>query len=734
MIKGRILVSLLALLLGLGLLAACSSAPAVEETAKDAQETAGEAAEQAQEAAAEAVEQVQEAAAEAAEVAQENVEEAMNEAATSVAGGGCPTATVADSMGLAAGAFPQQYELAEFQEAAGCELSFSENPDIAALYDRIPHTNKADLAPVSERLPAEPLVVVPYEAIGLYGGVLDGLSNATEAGTSDVLSVRHVNLVRYADDLKTLVPNVAKGWEWNDDFTELTLFLRAGHKWSDGAPFTAEDIVFWYNDLILNPDVYAETPSRWLFNGEPLQIEAIDDTTVKFTFPVPTPGILNRFAVDYGQPFQPKHFFEQQVAETGKSLAEVAAIYYRGSDWKDVPTPLLASESEFIAPTLESHIVVEENTESRRLVANPYFFMVDTAGHQLPYISEINELYVPDDEVRNLKITNGEVDYKTQTIFIENYPLYKENEAKGNYTAHLAPGLGENVFYAFNVNHKDPALRAIFEDLRFRQAMSLALNRAEINEIVYLGQGQPQQAVPADPNTVEFVTSDHLNAFIEYDPAQANSLLDEMGLEDTDGDGFRENLEGGPFVVQLQYSNQGAPVRLHELVEDYWEAVGVQVEAKEVTSDEYREQGNNNDLDVTVWKNDGTSAPLISQDVTMLVPPFGDFFNPGGGFEWAAWYASGGTDGVEPPDDVKRLVELSNEFIQYPLGSAESNRVGEEIVDIHVNSLWKIGIIGNVVTPNIQHNTLKNFKPFTAMTYDYYWAFPYRPQQWYFEQ
>ena len=136
----------------------------------------------------------------------------------------CPPVTVADAMGVAAGKYPQQYELAEFEQLAGCKLTFQENPAIAEMNGRI--AGNPDLPPLAERLPEEPLVMPPYDQIGRYGGVLDVLSNATEAGTSDFLSVRHVNLVRMSDDLQTIVPNVAKDWQWNDDFTELTFFLR----------------------------------------------------------------------------------------------------------------------------------------------------------------------------------------------------------------------------------------------------------------------------------------------------------------------------------------------------------------------------------------------------------------------------------------------------------------------------------------------------------------------------
>ena len=644
--------------------------------------------------------------------------------------GGCPGITIADRGGVPAGEYERLYELADYEAAAGCTMVFHENPDIAALNARITN-NPEELPPVEERIPEEPLVVVPYDAIGQYGGTFHALSNATEAGTSDFLSVRHVNLVRFSDDYVTIEPNVAKSWEWNDDFTEITFHLRKGHKWSDGAPFTSADVAFWLNDLVLNPDVYESTPGWVQFGDGTMTIEVIDDTTFKFIFPVPTPGILSFFATSFRQPFQPKHFYEQKVAD-GMDFVDAVKLYYGLSDWTDVPSPLLSGEADDVKPTLESHILVEETTEGRHFVANPYYFVVDTAGNQLPYINEQDELYVPDPEVRNLKITNGEVDYKVQAISIIDYPLYKDHEADGNYTVDLGFGVGATEFYGFNLTHPDEGLRAIFNDIRFRQAMSLAINRPEIVDLIYLGQAEPMQATPADPNTVTFVTDEQKYAFIEYDPETANALLDEMGLIDVDGDGFRERPDGTSLSIELQYSTQGGPAALQELVKSYWDAVGVRTTLKEVTSDEYRERATSNQADVVTWKYDATAGSVITLDTSMLLPPFGYAFNPGVAYGWEEWHNTNGASGIEPPDDVKKLYDLVAEFLQYPLGSPESDAIGTQIVDIHVNNLWKIGIAGNIKVPIIHHNTLGNFGPYTVVSYDYYRAYPMIPAQWYF--
>ena len=651
----------------------------------------------------------------------------------------CPPATAADSMGLK-GAFPYQYELSELS----CSLSYTENPDIGALNSRITGNPKS-LPPVAERLPAEPLVVAPYDSIGKHGGTLVGLSNATEAGTSDVLSLRHVNLVRYNHDLQSLVPNIAKSWSWNDDYTELTINLRKGHKWSDGQPFTSADVDFWYNDLILNKAIYENTPSNWLFDGKPAKVEAVDETTVKFILPAPAPGLLNRFAISFIQPFQPKHFLSQfhidhnpkaddLAKEKGmESWADLINLYYGRSDWKDVPSPLIKGGSDRVVPTLESHILIEETEKGRRLVANPFFHMVDTAGNQLPYMSEIDEQYIPEKEVRNLKVVNGEVTYKMQNLFLEDFPLYKENEGNGDYTVHLTKTLGESIYYSFNTTDKNPVLREVFNDVRFRQAMSLAINRDELIDLVYLGQGRAIQAVPAEPGTVAFLTEEHLSAFTEYDPDRANALLDEAGLKDSDGDGIRELPNGEPFIIQFLFANQGGPVKNHELVQGYWEAVGVKVNQREVSTDEYRAKGGANDLSVNSWRHANRSGPNISQDPFMFYPPFGDRWQPGTGFDWAVWKESGGSQGTEPPEDAKKLWELAEQFKLVPIGSDESNRIGKEVADIHTRNLWKVGLVGETISPVVVSNKVGNFRPFTAATYDYYWAYAYRPQQWYFK-
>jgi peptide/nickel transport system substrate-binding protein len=660
--------------------------------------------------------------------------------------GVCPSVTVADSMGVAAGAFPQQYELAEFQSLGDCTVEFAANPAIDDLNGQI--RGNGALPALADRLPSEPLVVAPYQSIGTYGGTLDALSNATEAGTSDFMSTRHVNLVRYADDLTTIVPNIAKSWEWNDDFTQLTFHLREGHKWSDGAPFTAEDVKFWYDNLATDTNVREKPKDYVLVGGEVMDVVAVNATTVQFNLPSPKPGLLSHFANHYAQGFQPKHFlgqFHPAINADADAHAQslgfengYAAIkgYYGNSDWMDTPTPMLA-HPDIVAglpadtvPTLESHILTAETTEGRHLVANPYFFQIDTAGNQLPYINEQDELFVGDSEVRLLKLVNSEVDYKSQSLSLDYAPLLLENQEKGNFTVDLKPQIALDTF-SFNVTSENPAKREVFGDLRFRQAMSVAMNRDEINEVVFFGLGAPQQYIAFSP-TPSFVSGETEQSYAQFDPEMAKALLDEIGVVDTDGDGMRELPNGEKLVLDMQVAAQGGSVKLVELVGQNWRDVGIDNTVKEITTDEYRSAASSNQLDVTFYAKSQPLAVILGIS-ELFQPPFDNYFNHTSGMLWGEYVNTDGASGVKPPQWVYDMMAKIDEFQAAIAGSDESNKLGKELVDLVVDNLLFVGSV-KAVAPIYHSNNLKNFEEFKTWSYAYYRSYPYRPTQWYLEE
>lgn len=658
----------------------------------------------------------------------------------------CPPVTVADPMGVSAGAYPQQYELTEFQSLAGCTMEFSTNPDIAAMNGRI--RGNPDLPDLASRLPDEPLVVAPYDEIGKYGGTLDALSNATEAGTSDFMSTRHVNLVRYSDDLQTIVPNVAKSWSWNEDFTQLTFVLRKGHKWSDGQPFGAKDVEFWYENLQIDKNVIEKPKDYSLVAGKTMTVDVLDPQTVRFNLPSPKPGLLVTFASDYAQGFQPKHFLGQYhpaVNPDADKLAQslgfengyaLVKAYYGSSDWMDTPTPMLSHPDKVgglpldAAPTLESHIVTAESTEGRHFVANPYFYMVDTAGNQLPYINEMDEIFVGESEVRLLKLVNGEVDYKAQALQTDYVPLLLEKQESGNFTVELRPDITMPTL-AFNVTSADLEKRKVFGDLRFRQAMSVAMNRGEINEVAMFGLGEPQQYVAFSP-TPDFVSDKWLQHFAQHDPAMAKGLLDEVGVVDKDGDGMRELPNGDKLLLNLQVATQGMSIKIVELISQNWKDVGIDSTVKEITTDEYRSAQSSNQLDVTMYEK-SVPVSVVLGNSELFVPPFDNYFNMRSAMLWGEYIESNGTAGVEPPAYVYEMMKDVEAFQAAPVGSDESNTLGARLVENMTGNLLFLGTVKEQ-KPIYRSNALRNFTSFKTASYAYYRTYPYRPSQWFLDE
>lgn len=659
----------------------------------------------------------------------------------------CPAITGADAGGI----YPHIFEKIEFESRHGCILTFSENPDISQLNIRI--TGNPKLLPLVQRLPQEPLVIAPYQSIGQYGGTLDGISKATESGTSDLLSVRHVNLVRFSDDLATVVPNVAKSWQWNADFTLLTVNLRDGHRWSDGAPFTSADIAFWYNNILMDKNVIEKPKDRFLSGSKPVKVEVINSTRVQFTMNEPAPGFLDNFAQDYAQPFLPKHLlenfhptFNKDANELAISLGfdsgyELVNFYYGQSDWKDIPTPLLKDKAASerlvkagftaIMPSLESHVVVEESLEGRRLVANPYFFQVDTAGNQLPYINEISEVYIGDEDIQTAKMIAGEVDYKAQAVNLPQAPVLLENKSLGKYEIALRPTIAQTTF-AFNMTDKNLEKRAVFNDVNFRRAMSLAMDRNQINEIAYFGLGTPTQYTGFDADSTPFVTDKQKSSWLNFDPKIAGQLLDKAGVLDKDGDGFRDLPSGNKFELSIQYATQGTPSEVVEIVANNWSDVGIKTTIKEVTSDEYRNSQTANDLSVLTWVM-GRPLTNMAGNTETLIPPYGSFFDLRTGMLWSQYLESNGTEGVAPPVTVAKMKQLTDRFVTLKAGSEESNKLGLQIVDRVIEDLFIIGTV-KAVSPIYRSNSLANFEVPKTSSYEFYRMYPYLPSQWFLKK
>ncbi len=393
---------------------------------------------------------------------------------------GSHAATAGNAMGINL-AFSNQIELQDYEAQSGNTLAFTGNPLFAA------REASGELPPVADRLPADVLVVLPIDEIGSYGGTLRGAAGALESGTSEILSWRQVNLVRLDPTNNSIVPDVAKSWSWNTDQTAITFTLREGHKWSDGDDFTSDDVVFWVNDIMRNEELTPAVWGNWAHGGETVSVTKIDDLNFTFTFAESNPVFLHYLATSgsYFTPWAASHVLKQYHADynDGANAVAVEAGY---EDWKDLfkryyhkwKDAVTATEKGLDVPTLESHVLASATDgQTRNFIANPYYFKVDSAGQQLPYIDKHNERFL-ENQIWALEVISGNVDQKSQNVSLSDFPLFKENETRGDYTVNLNDGQIGPVL-VFNYTIADESKQFAYGNADFRKAMSVAINRAE---------------------------------------------------------------------------------------------------------------------------------------------------------------------------------------------------------------------------------------------------------------
>ncbi|WP_102783914.1 ABC transporter substrate-binding protein [Thalassospira sp. GB04J01] len=594
-----------------------------------------------------------------------------------------------------------------------------------------------NLPPVSERVGEEPEVVEPLDAIGKYGGeIRTGLR-----GSSDHNGILRVvgpqGLVRWDPQYTKVVPNVAKSFDVDDAGEVFTFHLRKGMKWSDGAPFTADDVMFNVSDLLLNED-FAPTPARYTAGGEPMKVEKIDDYTVRLTFAEPYGDFLAELAAPLGQNpvLYAKHYCKQFVPAYNDNLDALIAEN-NASDWQnlfmqkcgDLEVPTRWGNPE--RPTLDPWVVTEPYVGGATRVVmerNPYFWQIDTAGNQLPYIDRLVMPIGADTESLLLSIIGGRIDYGLRHVDTPvNRPLLAENREKGDYRFFKAsaPG-GSNMVIDFNLTSKNPDLRSVFNEKDFRVALSLGMDRSEIIDTVMLGDGEPWQHGPFEDHPYYYEKLS--KQYLEFDPEKANELLDGIGLDKRGPDGIRLMPNGEPLKFKVDVIPTFDPtwVDALQLIERQWAEIGVDMDINSMErSFFYQRTSESNDHDAAVWN--GRQSWVPGQLPHQIVPVSHDSRY---GIPWVRWYESNGEKGEEPPTSIKKRLDL---FVA-ARGAADAEKrqaIVREIAEIAADEFEVIGLSKALPTYGIVKNGLKNVPEAMPSSWSFPTPSPTLLQTWY---
>lgn len=605
-------------------------------------------------------------------------------------------------------AAPAEEQAGAAQEAAPAEEAAAEAPaDSAAAadgaYTEAPMLQElvaaGTLPPVEERLPLEPLVVEPFESIGKYGGTW----HRAFTGVKDFHAWGRINydpVLRWAPNFSDpVMPGLAKAWEWNAEGTELTLHFREGLKWSDGEPWTVDDIIFWWEHIELDTNITPSPHIEWMVDGEPMTLEKVDDYTIKFIFPGPSgivetmglafhghqwPLAFERFGV-----FAPKHYLEQFHPATNPD-ADYAKFEEMAFDY-NVERPVIWAWKPVQWDPGGTELVLERN---------PYYWKVDPEGQQLPYIDRVHLALVENTEAVAVMAAAGELDMQQRGLGLDKLPVLKGNEEAGGYTVSLWSSDGaSNIALQPNQSYADPKYRELMQNRDFRYALSHAIDRDLINDIAYLGQGTPTtQSV--GPSTSWYV-EDMAMFKGEYNVEESKRLLEEsVGLV-MGSDGFYTFPDGSDLTLIIESQDSGNNLDALELVVEQLKAVGLNTTLKVMNRDLYWPRAIGNEVMINVWAT-GSIFPLMNPD-NLLAFNEKSFWGP----QFGIWFQTNGASGEAPPDSMKRGQELLAEILSTVDPEAQ-NELGRELVRDATDNMWVINVVGKLPLPLVVSNNMKN--------------------------
>jgi peptide/nickel transport system substrate-binding protein len=562
---------------------------------------------------------------------------------------------------------------------------------------------KKELPPLAERIPQTPLVVSP--AGGQYGGDIVSLVSRPR-DIRYISTYAYTRLVGYDRNLQ-LQPDLLEKLD-NEDDRVFTFTLRAGHRWSDGSPFTAEDFRYYWEDVAQNPDLSPAGPPEFMMvDGKPPRVEILDERTVRYTWDKPNPRFLPQLAgpLDPGiyrasaylKRFHAKYADKAALDEQAKrnKLKNWAALHNRLDDMKEQTNPDL--------PTLLPWRITNTAPATRFIFErNPYYHRVDNKGQQLPYVDRM----IMDVSASGLfaaKANAGEVDLLFRGLMMSDVPILKEGEKAKGYRTLLWPyARGTELALYPNLNAADPVWRKLNRDLRFRKALSLGIDRKTLNNALLFGLGVEGNNTVVSESPLFSPELRTLNA--TYDPDEASRLLDEIGLTQRNGAGIRLLPDGRELEIIVETDGESSlVVDGLTLIGEFWREIGVRLFVKP--------------QDRTVLRNRsfaGLTVMVAAQGFdnaipTAIMPPTEFAPMRQDNYAWPKWGQYVETKGkngeaVDIPE-AKRLLDLYDTWMSTGDRTVQTN-VWREMLRNHAENQWVIGTVAGALQPIVMRNGL----------------------------
>ena len=599
------------------------------------------------------------------------------------------------------------------------------------------------LPPVAERLPENPLVITPWERVGQQGGQWD---HALVGGGSASMLVRYQGydpLVRFNADWSGIEANVAESYEVNEDATVYTIKLRKGHKWSDGQPFTTADVQFWYDAYFTDAETNQAGNVWWSAGGEPATIEIVDEQTFKVVFAAPNGFFLQQMAwADQDQLVRcPKHYLEQfhiRYNPDADKLAKEAgleswiALFQQEIGYLDTNVYFQNTKRPALTAwtfTGEGASALGQDTQTAIAVRNPFYHKVDTAGTQLPYFDRIVYQMVADPEVLLLKTLQGEIDMMDQYIATPtNKPVLFDGQESGGYGFYTLKETAANVMvFQLNLNHTDPVKNALFNTKEFRQALSLAVDRQALIDAVFVGQGAPAQASiqQGDPLYNEQLAKQ----FTEYDPDQANAMLDTV-VPEKDGDGYRLDADGRRLTVIFEIDQTRTTfLDMFELAIPMFQAVGIDAQIRTMDRSLWETRvRRGREFDATAHQFGANAGIAAMLDPRYFVPFNANaLYAPG----WSLYFNDPtNPDAIEPPAEVKALQELYKQL----LSTGDASRQTQIMSELLQNAADQFLTFGVSLPPDgygVVKNSMVNVLKEMPNSFGWPTPGPARPEQFF---